>query len=67
MLHSDVEHIVTQSINAHSQGDTISKSELKEILVDVLTKFGKSNALSKTVEDKISKEQKLQRNLKGLR
>lgn len=67
MLHSDVERIVVQSINAHSHGDTISKSELEEILIDVLTKFGKSSSLSKTVEDKISREQKLRRNLQGLR
>lgn len=67
MLRSDVERIVTRSINAHSHGDTVSKSELKEILADVLAEFGESNALNKTVEDKISREQKLRRNLQGLR
>lgn len=67
MFENDVRSIVSKSITAHSKGDTISKSELEDILTDVLYKFGNSNELSQVVEKKIADKLKLERRLQGLR
>lgn len=67
MMKRDVARIVSDSINAHAKSDTISKSELESILTDVLTQFGESKFLSKHVSENISREEKLRRNIQGLR
>lgn len=67
MMKNDVARIVSNSINAHAKGDTISKPELESILTDVLTQFGESKFLSKHVSENISREEKLRRNIQGLR
>jgi hypothetical protein len=67
MFENDVRSIVSKSITAHSKGDTISKSELEDILTDVLYRFGNSTELSRVVGKKIADEQKLKRRIQGLR
>lgn len=61
MFENDVRSIVTKSIAAHSKGDTISKSELEDILTDVLYKFGNSKELSLAVDKKATDEKALRR------
>lgn len=67
MMKRDVARIVSNSINAHAKSDTISKPELESILTDVLTQFGESEFLSKSVSKSISNKEKLERNIQGLR
>ena len=63
MLKSEIEHIVDK----HFQNDTFSKSELKDILVDILYDFGKSKSLSDTVEKNINDKQKRSLRLQGIK
>ena len=58
MYSSDIKKMVSHSIATHSSSDTISKSELENILVDVLLQFGKSSELSDEVAKNISKKMK---------
>lgn len=67
MIRNEVEHIVRQSVQSHAKNNTISKSELEEILIEVLAQFGDSRALSDAVERRLEDKQKLSRMLKGIR
>ena len=67
MLKSEIEHIVDMHLSYHFQNDTFSKSELKDILVDILYDFGKSKSLSDTVEKNINDKQKRSLRLQGIK
>lgn len=54
MLNNEIERIVNASIDKHISSDTITKSELHDILIDVLIEFGKSKSLTDSVERNIS-------------
>ena len=67
MLKSEMEHIVDKHLSNHFKNDTFSKSELKDILVDILYDFGKSKSLSDTVEKNINDKQKRSLRLQGIK
>ena len=67
MLKSEIEHIVDKHLSSHFQNDTFSKSELKDILVDILYDFGKSKSLSDTGEKNINDKQKRSLTLQGIK
>lgn len=54
MLNNEIERIVNASIDKHISSDNITKSELHDILIDVLIEFGKSKSLTDSVERNIS-------------
>ena len=67
MLKSEIEHIFDKHLSNHFKNDTFSKSELKDILVDILYDFGKSKSLSDTVEKNINDKQKRSLRLQGIK
>ncbi|MCC8164393.1 MAG: hypothetical protein LIO86_14825 [Lachnospiraceae bacterium] len=62
-----IRSIVSRSIENHMTGDTVSKSELTEILTDILCDFAKDKELSDAVAGNISQKEKIQQKVKGIR
>lgn len=64
MFENDVRSIVSKSITAHSKGDTISKSELEDILTDILCKLTNSKDITRSVDRKKELQQKAEQMIK---
>lgn len=67
MLKTEIERIVYKHLDNRFQNDTFTKSDLRDVLVDILNDFGKSKGLSDSVEKNISDKQKQSLRSRGIR
>lgn len=67
MLKTEIERIVDKHLDNRFQNDTFTKSDLRDILVNILNDFGKSKGLSDSVEKNISDKQKQSLRSRGIK
>ena len=67
MLDTTIKNIVSDCVNTCCKNETITKSELEEVLTDSLIRILKSNDLTDEISKKAQQQATLKRRLQGLR
>ena len=67
MLDTTIKNIVSDCVNTCCKNETITRSELEEVLTDSLIRILRSNDLAGEVSKKAEQQATLERRLRGMR